>query len=184
MPNNVLKISSYSIKGLDTFFFDNNIWMYIFCPLGNYQKDKRQNVYSKFFSYALSRNSHIFTNALILSEFSNRFLRLDYNLARDEPINIGKMNDYKRDYVGTPRFVSTVADVKHCLTKIISVCQKSSDEFNSINIGDVLTSFIKIGFNDSYYIQLASTKRWIIVSDDSDFSRNKIPDKNLTILTI
>jgi hypothetical protein len=184
MPNKNISISDYSVKTSDIFFFDNNIWMYILCPLANFQKGKRQTIYSRFLNNIMGLNAHIYTTSLILSEFSNRYLRLDYDLARKDRANAGKYNDYKRDFVGTPRFCETVIDVKNYLNQIIKICQKSGDEFNSINLNEVLSSFTNIGFNDSYYIQLSSKKNWIIVSDDSDFTSGKIPDNNLTILSL
>ncbi|MEO6229769.1 MAG: hypothetical protein ABJB11_03165 [Ferruginibacter sp.] len=119
-----------------------------------------------------------------MSEFSNRYLRLDYDLARKDVKNAGLYNDYKRDFVGSPRFCETVTEVKKYLTQITNLCQKSSDEFNSINLPEIFNTFVNIGFNDSYYIQLSSKKNWIVVSDDSDFLSDKIPDKNLTILSL
>lgn len=183
MPNSIIKISDYSPKPGDVFFFDNNIWMYIFCPLANFQKEKKQRVYSSFFSHLLSRNLHIYTNALVLSEFANRYLRLDFDLVRKDPKADLRYSDFKRDFVGSDRYNATVADVKKYMLQIVNVCQRCSDEFNSINISDVFSLFCNIGFNDSYYINLASTKKWKIVSDDSDFTKRQLPDKSLVILT-
>lgn len=183
MPNNVIPISNYSIKSSDTFFFDNNIWMYIFCPLANFQKDKRQKIYSGLFSNLLSRKSHIYTNSLVLSEFANRYLRLDFDIAKRDIKTQGALNDYKRDFVGTTRYIDTAKDVKSNLLKITTFCQRSSDEFNSINLDTIFSLFTNIGFNDSYYLHLASKKGWIIVSDDSDLCKNKFADLNVTILT-
>jgi predicted nucleic acid-binding protein len=180
MPkNNIVRIGDYQPKASDVFFFDNNIWMFLFCPLGNYQL-KRQQAYSNFFQLLLSRQLPIFVNSLVLSEFSNRYLRLDFDLA-----NKGSATylNYKKDYVGSPRFINTVQDLKKAMTQILSVCQRCSDEFNSINVADILTLFQKIGFNDSYYLHFAKKKNWIILTDDSDFSNANIPDIGITILT-
>ena len=34
-----IKISSYNLKEEDRFFFDTNIWLYLFCPIGQYRKE-------------------------------------------------------------------------------------------------------------------------------------------------
>jgi predicted nucleic acid-binding protein len=185
MPkNSVFKIGDYSAKSSDIFFFDNNIWMYLFCPLASYQI-KKQTSYSRFFNYLLSRQLPIFVNSLVLSEFSNRYLRLDFELAnKDDGKSIRKVfPSYKKDYVGSPRFSKTVAALKTSLLQIMKVSQRCSDEFNSINLNEVFQLFQKIGFNDSYYIELAKKKNWIIVSDDSDFTNANIPEVGLRILT-
>lgn len=180
-PNIILKVTDYSIKTDDHFFFDNNIWMYIFCPIANVQKAK-QKVYSKFFEYVISRKNHIYVNTLVLSEFSNRYLKLDYNLCNDSA-NPKIFNSYKRDYVGSDQFKATVSEVKASLNGILKVCQRCSDEFNHINVNSVFNLFEKIGFNDSYYIHLSELKDWIIVSDDSDITNANTPQIGLKILT-
>lgn len=179
--NNVLKISDYQIKEGDVFFFDNNVWMYVFCPLANF-KSKRQAAYSKFLQYILSRKSHVFINTLVLSEFCNRYLKLDFDLC-NKTGTPQVYTSFKKDYVGSNQFKKTVKEIKIHLANIIKMSQKCSDEFNAINIDEVLELFQKIGFNDSYYTFQAKRKNWIIVSDDSDFSNNNIPQSGLTILT-
>jgi hypothetical protein len=180
--NKIIKIGSYTPKSSDVFLFDNNIWMYLFCPLAGFQKDKKQRVYSNFFSSLLSRKLPIYINSLILSEFSNRYLRLDYDLCNKNTFPL-KYKLFKKDYVGSPQYVKTTSDVKSLLNQIMSVCQKCSDEFNSINIPEVFNLFEKIGFNDSYYMHLAKLKNWIIVSDDSDMIIQNTPQIGITILT-
>jgi predicted nucleic acid-binding protein len=183
MPqNNILKINDYQAKADDSFFLDNNVWMYVFCPLANFG-GKRQAAYSKFLEYILSRKLHIYINSLVLAEFSNRYLRLDFALC-NKTGNPQVYNSFKKDYVGSPQFEKTVKDLKSFLTQIIKLCQRCSDEFNAINIDDVLKLFEKIGFNDSYYLYLSKRKNWIVVTDDSDFTNNNIPQLGLTILTI
>ena len=181
-PNNIYKVDKYNIKAGDSFFFDNNIWMYIFCPLANFQKSKRQTVYSKFFQYALSRNSHIYINSLVLSEFTNRYLRLDFDLCNAT----GKpqvFKSFKKEYVGSQQYKKTVAQIKLYLTQILKVCQKCSDEFNSIDIPAILNLFEQIGFNDSYYLHLSQMKKWVVITDDSDLTGDKTPPIGATILT-
>jgi hypothetical protein len=180
--NNILKISDYTIKQGDVFFFDNNIWMYIFCPLANF-KSKKQKVYSNFFSYIINRKSHVFINSLVLSEFCNRYLRLDFDLC-NKMSNPQIFKSFKKDYVGSRQFEKTVKELKIHLTNIIKMSQKCSDEFNSINMDEILELFATIGFNDAYYTYQSKNKKWIIVSDDSDFSSNKTPQTGVTILTI
>lgn len=103
--NTVVNINDYQIKEGDSFFFDNNIWMYVFCPIGNYA-GKRQRIYSKFLNYVLSREKHIFINSLVLSEFSNRYLRLDWDICK-ETQKPQAFKNYKKDYVGSNQFQKT-----------------------------------------------------------------------------
>src|SRR4051794_33144483 len=116
MSNQIIRIKDYSIKGDDVFFFDNNIWMYLFCPIGQYNAHK-QAEYSKFFQYIVSRKNHIFVNSLILSEFANRYLRLDFAIQNKSSL---QYPSFKKDYMPSPRFVSIAGDIKIHLTKILT----------------------------------------------------------------
>lgn len=183
MTNQIIKIKDYSPKTSEVYFFDNNVWMFLFCPLGNYEKDFRQRVYSRLFENLISLKIPIFINTLVLSEFCNAYLKLDFNLTNNNPDTAGMFKSFKKDFVGSEQYTKTVKEIKRNIENILKLTEKCSDEFTSINMTDVLSDFTKIGFNDSYYMTLSLKKKWIIVSDDSDFTRNIAPQKNLTILT-
>lgn len=178
MAAKIIDVKTYTAKGLDVFFFDNNIWMYLFCPLGDYNK-QRQKQYSELLKSIKTANSTIFTSSLIMSEFVNRYLRLDFARWRKEYGIIDAK--FKEHYVGTPRYKSTVLEVSDLLIKIIELCEKHPDNFNSIEIDKILTHFGEIDFNDSYYIELASINRWKVVTDDQDFVLYN--NHNLEIIT-
>lgn len=182
MPNQVIKLKDFSAKTGQSYFFDNNIWMFLFCPIASSAAHK-QRAYSSLLSKLILLKSPIFVNSLVLSEFSNRYLKLDFNMVNKNPETAGKFPDYKRDYVGSEQFKNTIKEVKINIEKILRISEKASDEFSSINTVDLLSIFREIGFNDAYYVTVANKKSWIVVSDDSDLTSSKIPDKNLTILT-
>ena len=172
MPE-VFKTDEFSPKFNDTFFFDTNVWMYLYCPLGNYSKDKKQKQYSSLLNEILNRKSGVFINSLVLSEFANAYLRIDFELWRKLPENIEK-NSYKRDFVKSHQFKTSVSDVKTLIRNILKISERSGDEFNAINLEDIFNEFGNSDFNDSYYIALAQMKNFIIVTDDADFfSANK-----------
>lgn len=71
-------IKTYAPFSSDVFFFDNNVWMFLFCPIANYEKQK-QKIYSNFFNKVNTAKSCIWINSLVLSEFCNAWLRIVYN---------------------------------------------------------------------------------------------------------
>jgi predicted nucleic acid-binding protein len=107
-------------------------------------------------------------------------MRLDFSKFKEEE---SKSGNYKEIFVGTERYKKTSALVKINMAKIVAVCQKCSDEFTSINLEPIFENFGQMDLNDSYYLELASKKKWIIVTDDADLVKADIPGKNLTILT-
>ncbi len=175
----LIDITKYSPKTSENYFFDNNIWMYLFCPIASYEQ-RKQNIYSDFLEKLLSNNHTIFINSMILSEFANSYLRLDFKLWKDETKNLHA--DYKKDFVGTARFTETVKGVKSEINKILKIALKGSDEFNSINLTNVLNEFGKSDFNDCYFLELARQKNYKIVSDDRDLQNSKILVDVITII--
>ena len=73
MGMGVCNISGYTPSSMDTYLFDNNIWMFIFCPIANVLK-KKQREYSNFLQSILSVKASIFVTSMILSEFANAYL--------------------------------------------------------------------------------------------------------------
>lgn len=166
MAANLIDINSYAPKSSDVFFFDNNIWMYLFCPLGNYNQH-RQRSYSAFLQSVQTARATIFISSLILSEFANRYLRMDFEQWKKNSGNITA--DFKKDYVGSAQYIQTAKEVAIQIKTIMRICEKSPDNFNAINLNQVLNHLKSIDFNDSYYIELAELGGWKIVTDDSDF---------------
>ena len=179
MAANLIDINSYSPNPNDSFFFDNNIWMYLFCPLGNYNENK-QSVYSSFAQKIRDSKNDIYINSMVLSEFSNAYLRLDYNQWKNEPENLGA--EFKRNYVGTQHYKDTAEEIRIQVNKILSLCQRINDGFNAINMTEVLTHFQTIDFNDSYYIELGEEWKWKFVTDDGDFTNYN--NHSLDVITI
>jgi predicted nucleic acid-binding protein len=174
-----IDITKYSPTSSDIFFFDNNVWMYLFCPLGAYNI-KRQKYYSTFLQNIQTYRSSIFISSMVLSEFANRYLRMDYEQWKKETTNYSAQ--FKKDFVGTTRYIETVDEIKSQINQIMKCCDKTSDDFNAIDLDKVLQHFKYIDFNDSYYIELATRSNWKIVSDDNDFLNYK--NHNLEIVTI
>jgi predicted nucleic acid-binding protein len=178
MAAKVIDIKSYSPKALDIFFFDNSVWMYLFCPLGDYNKHKQKH-YSSFLQSIQSSKSTIFMSSLILSEFTNRYLRMDFERWKDETNNPDAK--YKRDFIGIERYTETVQEIKRNINQIMKFCEKSGDNFNAVNLDSIFVHLSKIDFNDSYYIELAKLDHWKIVTDDADFING--PDHDLVIIS-
>lgn len=178
MAAKIIDITQYSPKSLDIFFFDNSVWMYLFCPLGSYNSNK-QKYYSAFLQSIKTSGSTIFISSLVLSEFTNRYLRMDFERWKDETNNFTA--DFKNEFIGTTRYSNTIIEIKRNINQIMMFCEKSSDNFNAIELDSIFQHLTEIDFNDSYYIELAKISNWKIVTDDKDFI--KCLTHNLEIIT-
>lgn len=164
--SNIVKAADYSILSGDQFFFDANIWIFLFCPIGA-SRQRKQNVYSDFLKYVRSRGNSIHVNSLVLSEFVNAWLHIEHKLWT-KTITNSQDSDYKRDYVGSLEYVEVTKAIRATLNTILGVCTKNNDDFQAIEINDILTGLTKRDFNDNYYLKLAKRKGWHILTDDAD----------------
>jgi hypothetical protein len=163
-----INLKDFSPRFNQMYFFDNNIWMFLFSPIGNYEKNKQSSI-SSFLSLLKTSNCDIVLNSLVLSEFSNANLRLDFKLWKNETKNYSA--DFKKDYLTSPRYKNTEQVIESCINQILKLSDRFSDNFNSINIENVLKNFKTIDFNDAYYLELCTQNNWFLVSDDGDFQK-------------
>lgn len=177
---NILDITTYKPQEADMFFFDNNAWIFIFCPLGEYDRHK-QHIYSSFLHSVLEARASIYINSLILSEFCNRYLRFDYSVWKNETKQFKA--DYKHHYIPSERYKETTNILSILIKKIMQLTTlvKADDDFDSINISHICDHLHAIDFNDSYYIEFCKKNSLMLVTNDRDFT--KIPNSNLTIIS-
>lgn len=177
--NNVIDISSYNPSKLNNYFFDNNVWMFLFCTVGDYAPNKI-NKYSTLLQKLRTRSCTIWINSLVLSEFSNAWLRIEFNKWKSSSLsNYNK--DYKKDFIPTGSFINAIEDVKIALKTILALTQRTDDNFNSINLDTLLQEFGTTDFNDAYYLTQAQKNNWIMISDDADLLKNNT--LNIKIVT-
>lgn len=179
MANNIIPFKDYSFSSNKTYFFDNNVWISLFAPFINANKEQQKNA-SSFFKDITSYNSQVVLNSLVLSEFTNRFLRFDFDAWKNNMQN--PTANYKRDYKQSQRFRDTLVDTKNIIRNIVNIefVEKYPDNFNSINIENIIDNF-DIDFNDAYFLELCSKNNWILVTSDNDFDNI---DKGITIIKI
>jgi len=75
----IFDIKRYSPSKDERFMFDTNIWMYIFCPIGDYKKHI-VGQHSSFLKKLINAKAEVIINSLILSEFINSYLRLEFKI--------------------------------------------------------------------------------------------------------
>lgn len=140
-----------------------------FCPIGDYNTQKQKSI-SGLFENILNRNSSIIINNLILSEFSNAYLRLDYNLWKEETRYTG--NNFKKDYFSTQRASETREIIASTINgKILKITDRHPDSFNSINFDNIFSYYKTIDYNDAIIYDQCKNKNWILITDDGDFAQ-------------
>lgn len=176
----VCKIKGYNVAPTESFFFDTNVWIFIFAPIAG-SKQYKQRIYSGFFNEILSRKATIWVSSLIISEYVNAVLKLEFKqwMRRNKLINA----DYKHDFRPTADFKIALEDVRAQVADILRVCERRPDNFNSIDVDAIITDMgnYSYDFADSMIVNLCNRNREIkLVTDDTDIS---LSDTKFTVLT-
>ena len=169
---NVIKIKDYRVKSGDTFFFDNNVWMFLFASIAS-AKDSKQKAYSTLLSDIQTAKASIFVSSLVISEYMNRCLRLSHKQWEKRTNQIG--TDYKKDYKITSDFKEAVKTIKAEIDIILNLCDKTPDNFNAIELNEIFNKIKACDFNDAYYVEMCKLGKYKLVTDDSDIL--SVPDK-------
>ena len=173
-----INIENYKISYTDQFFFDTNVWLLLFGNLANY-KPKDQQEYSKLFKESLQRDIPIFISSMILSEFANVLLRIDFKQWKTK---FSESKDFKKDFGTTLEYKNSIRNIKGLLKSILELpnIHLISDTFNGINKEDILTNFELVDFNDAYITELANSNNYKLVTNDKDFQKL---DSKIDIIT-
>ncbi len=163
----IININNYSPVHTDKFLFDANIWLYLYCPLGSYNSAAIKN-YENFLVKVIKANSTIYISSLILSEFINRYIRLDFNIKKN--INPGQFAEFKKDYRPSAEYSNTIKTIRATINQQISqITKQADDNFSGYNLKDILNRIENSDFNDLCSEELSSISSFKIVTDDRDF---------------
>lgn len=153
--------------------------MFLFCPIANTHRIKQQK-YSGFLKSVRTARACIWINSLVLSEFCNACLQIEFKNWKRLPENVHK-NSFKKDFVPSTSYKDAIGEIKDTLRQIISQTERTSDNFNAVGPEKIYSELDNCDFNDSYYLELARMNHWKIVTDDADLFKNN--SLNVEILT-
>ena len=157
----------YKIAKEDRVFIDTNILIFLFSPdfvsSHEYQVDK----YSKILELLLMNNNELYINSLVISEYINRCLRIDFEKNFQDK---NRTKDFKRDYRDSERYTQTLRLIKKSLKKFLKQNVKQiNDGFEEIDILEELNHLDKLDFNDLMIVKSIETYGLKLLSDDGDF---------------
>lgn len=170
-------INDYTPKKEDKFFLDTNIWMYLYCSIGNYRANIIDS-YNSFYEKILEADSEIFTTSLQVSEFFNSYCRLEFNIAKQEDERI---KEFKRDFRNSKLFQDTLEEINLILSRrILKTSKKLDDDFSKTNIDELIKQNDEFDFNDEYFLNLCEKNNIIVVSNDRDILKS---DRDIKIVS-
>jgi predicted nucleic acid-binding protein len=162
----ILKIDTYTPKATDRFLLDTNVLLYLFCPTAANDPTKAAP-YSNFLLRARQAGSELCFSALILSEFVNRYLRLDFEAFKvSNPTAI----DFKRDFRPSTDYLTSVSELESAVkTYIYNLAIPLDDKFHLMGVGSLFADLENSDFNDNHCCAMAEAEGLIVVSEDRDW---------------
>jgi len=165
----------HSVEGYDFsegrhFFFDTNIWLYIYGPISF--PDWRSDVYSRALKEIRASEGSIYINCMIISEFVNAFARIEFKQQSE-------FSKYK-EFRNSPSFRPVAEDISHNVKKILINTLTCDPELAAVKLPEIMDSFEegRYDFNDLLYSEVCRAKDLIFVTHDRDFR-----DLGIEILT-
>jgi len=160
-------INTYSFSEGDNLFFDTNIWMYLYGPQGN-PNDPITQAYSQALAQAMQAKSRIWVDVLILSEFINRFARIEYDIQYPNKSHRPTYKQFRNDQ---PVFQPISQAITGAVRNILKFTARVESGFSTADINSLLAEFetVPSDFNDQILVGLCIANDFQLVTHDSDF---------------
>ena len=156
------------IKKGDNIFIDTNILIFLFSPssMPNDKQKQKISKYSDILNNVCNNENEVFVSSLVISEFINRYLRLDFNKKKEQ----SKMRHYKKDYrnnaEGQKAFDIAMRQLEKFYT--LTSAKHISDGFESVEFS-AFSKKSNLDFNDVVIAEIVKTNGLRILTDDNDF---------------
>lgn len=161
-PVKVHSIENYNFPEGKGYFFDTNIWLYIYGPIG--WPDQRSDAYSKALKKIRNSDGTIYINCMIISEFINAFSRIEFK----QQTGFTRFKEFRNSLT----FRVIAQEIAYNVRKILRSTLACDPELQAIDLPEVMDLFEqgKYDFNDLLFAQICRAKNMVFVTHDKDFS--------------
>ena len=163
--NKAINASTYAFQPGERVLVDANIWIYLQPPVS-----KPTPYYARQYSAALKQllaaGAQPVIEALVLSEYLNRYLRLEYEVGW-----LGKYPKFK-DFRTSPDFASAASAAVGDARQILKVAAAEDTPLLSVELPAILveTEAGRIDFNDGVLAETCRLRGWKLLTNDSDMT--------------
>ncbi|MBN1931446.1 MAG: PIN domain-containing protein [Desulfobacterales bacterium] len=169
MNNKAYDLTSYSFSSGEQILVDTNIWLYLFPPPGNPQQRFAQQ-YSAAFSRLLSAKAQPVLDPMVLSEYLNRYCRIEWEG--------GFRTQYPRfkDFRTSADFGLVACTAQSFALRILNFCHVHSTPAYELDLNQALNDFAsgRLDFNDALLVDICRKKSLSLMTNDSDFQHGGI----------
>ena len=149
-------------------FFDANILLYLFGTANTSANKSTIQTYSAMFATCLKMGSRLCVDVLVLSEFINRFLRMQYD-SHLSNLGLNKSVLPFKTFRSTAEGMQVAQDIEDVVKgRILKQFQVVGKQFNTADIAAI--GFANTDFNDALLIQICQENSCVFVTHDADFN--------------
>jgi predicted nucleic acid-binding protein len=169
MKNKVHNLATYAFQKDESLLLDTNVWLFLYPAPSNTPVGHAAS-YSAALKSMLAAGSRLIMDAMILSEYLNRYCRIEWNA-----LHKVTQPDFKA-FRKSPSFRAVGQGAATFAREILKLCTRYDHPFAAADVTRVLADF-EAGTNDINDGLLAETCRqygWKLVTNDSDFATGGI----------
>lgn len=165
--NRIINIANAKPKEEDIYLIDTNILIKILYPVafdGNIEN------YEKFYANIQEKHAKMLITSIQLSEFINRCIRFQFELYREEHLDM-EIKSFKYGYRETEDYNKSMNSILEIVeSDIVANFQFVSDKLEEIDKKNIFRYGFSYDFNDALLTEVAKIYGATIVTDDGDFS--------------
>ena len=169
MKNRVHNIATYAFQKDEPLLLDTNVWLYLYPAPSDKAKGQAAS-YSTAMKSMLTAGARLVMDAMILSEYMNRYCRIEWNA-----LHKVAQPDFKA-FRKSASFLTVGQGAATYARSMLNLCTRHDHPFASADVERVLADF-EAGtndFNDGLLVETCRHHDWKLVTNDSDFTTGGI----------
>jgi predicted nucleic acid-binding protein len=169
MKNKALEACSYIFQPGESIMVDANVWRYLLPPAAQ-PVSRWASAYSRAYGNMLSAKATPVVDALILSEYLNRYLRIEYSAFWARTYRDFKSFRQSADAANT--LGNAVAELEQ-IARVATVCDTPLADIDLTALFGQIQSGT-IDFNDGLLVENCRRNGWKLLTNDSDMTMGGI----------
>ncbi len=163
--NKAQDAATYSFQAGEHILIDANVWLYLLPPAAQ-PAQWWAAAYSGVFARLLLAKAQPVVDAIILSEYLNRYVRIEYDASWRAPYP--KFKDFRKSADGIKILQSAIAEIN----QILKTTAPHNTLLANLDLPAVLSAVQNgtIDFNDGLLIQNCRLNNWKLLTHDSDMT--------------
>jgi len=169
MKNRAYDLATYTFKKAEPLLLDTNVWLYL-NPAPSDRATGHTADYSAALKRILAAGSWLVLDAMILSEYLNRYCRIEWSA-----LHRAAEPDFKR-FRKSPAFQTVGQGAATFARSMLKLCTCHDHPFSTADVMRVLADFEagSSDFNDGLLAETCRHHNWKLVTNDSDFTAGGI----------